>query len=132
MASALSVGKSKMRWKIFERRAEISKSNKCRTVGGEYRRGFSAIGSMEVPDHKERPAIFVELEGRPQRYIFSKSGGNESEGAIIITVYVVLFKLNFRPMNWFASRDRGEWGHSLAGVGLQRRALGAVEARFMS
>ena len=118
--------------KIFVRRATISRSNKCRTIGGEYGRGFSAIGSMEVPDHKERPSIFVELEGRPQGYNFSRSGGNESEGAIITTVYMVPLKLNFRPMNWFVSRDRGEWGHSLAGVGLRRRAFGAVEARCMS
>jgi len=55
-----------------------------------------------------------------------------SEGEIIITVYVASLKLDYRPMNWFVSRDRGEWGHSLAGFSLRRRAFGAVEARFMS
>ena len=61
-----------------------------------------------MPDHKERPTIFVELERRPQGYNFSRSGGNESEGAIITTVYVAPLKLNFRPMNLFVSKERGE------------------------
>ena len=63
------------------------------------RRGFIIIGSMEVPDHKERPLILEELDGRPQGYSFSKSGGRESEGAIITTVNEVSRKRNLRPIN---------------------------------
>ena len=84
---------------------------------------------MEVPDHKERPLILEELDGRPQGYSFSKSGGRESEGAIITTVNEVSRKRNLRPINWFVSKVSGEWGHSLAGVGLRGREFGFVEAR---
>ena len=54
---------------------------------------------MEVPVHRERPLILEELDGRPQGYSFSKSGGRESEGAIITTVNEVSRKRNLRPIN---------------------------------
>ena len=97
--SGWSVGNWKIMWRVSRRRAIISRSYKCWFVGGGGGRGFIIIGSMEVPDHRERPLILEELDGRPQGYSFSKSGGRESEGAIITTVNEVSRKRNLRPIN---------------------------------